>query len=75
MRKVELAMREPRPEELQVMKFILFGEEYLLGFSIDLARRRFVLQFFIPRTNDEECTLMVVTLQLDLEATTKCILL
>ncbi|MEE4580544.1 hypothetical protein [Paenibacillus polymyxa] len=58
-RKIELAMREPRPEELQVMKFILFGEEYLLGFFIDLARRRFVLQFFMPRTNDEECTLMV----------------
>ncbi|KOR89227.1 hypothetical protein [Paenibacillus solani] len=57
-RKIELAMRQPRPEDLQVMKFTLFEEEFLLGFSIDLARRTFVLRFFMPRTNNEECTLM-----------------
>ncbi|MGO4695414.1 hypothetical protein AB4Z50_14170 [Paenibacillus sp. 2TAB26] len=59
LRKIKSAMLEPRQEELQVMNFNLFEEEFILGFFIDLARRTFVLQFFIPRTKDEECKLMV----------------
>ncbi|MDN4081190.1 hypothetical protein QYF52_24980 [Paenibacillus polymyxa] len=57
-REIELTMRQRRPEDLQVMKFNLFEVEFFLGFSIDLARRTFVLRFFMPEVNDEKNTLM-----------------
>lgn len=57
---IESAMRRPQagPDELRFMRLQLFGEVFILAFSIDISRRKFVLRFFMPETSDEECALM-----------------
>ncbi|GAA3411856.1 hypothetical protein ACFFNY_30185 [Paenibacillus hodogayensis] len=60
-REIESTMLRPLsgPDEPRLMRLRLFGEMYyLLAYSIDTARRKFVLRLFMPEASGEECALM-----------------